>query len=233
MERPMSCLAGSVAVIALSACHHSSAPSPERMARHADRSFELRTALIRGDLERAHQAARQLASHLTSEGGSAPSSHWVAAEEQARVAAEASDVRAAAAATARMGGSCGACHLAAHEGPQYRVVTRPESRGAAVPQRMMVHYWAADRMWEGLVGPSDSTWFAGALALADVPTYQREIAQRPGVTPADIDRMARALQALGLRAQTATDQETRIQVYGEFLAGCAACHTATGGGPQP
>jgi mono/diheme cytochrome c family protein len=233
MERPMRCLVVSLAVIALSACRHAPAASPARMARHADRSFELRTALIRGDLDRAHQAARQLAANLNSEGGSAPPRYVVEAQDEARRAAEAPNVPGAAAATARMGGACGACHLASREGPHYRVVTRPEARGAAVPERMMVHYWAADRMWEGLVGPSDSTWFAGALALADVPTYQREIAQRPGASAADIERIARALHELGLRAQTATDAAARVQVYGEFLAGCASCHTATGGGPRP
>ena len=92
---------------------------------------------------------------------------------------------------------------------------------------MVRHLWAADRMWEGLVGPSDEAWMAGARAMAET---QPALA---GVFRSSISGGGAGvfLEELGLLAQEAVDAkgiDQRADVYGRLLNTCDRCHSRVG-----
>ena len=76
-------------------------------------------------------------------------------------------------------------------------------------------------MWEGLIGPSDERWIAGASALTTVPL--NVVAQ--AVTPAsmlDVDDVT-LVRRDAERALT-TPAGDRAALFGTLLASCAHCH---------
>jgi hypothetical protein len=212
------------AVLLASACHRPT-PAQRHMWTHYQRVGEVQTAVIRGDLAAARTAARWIADHEEPP-EFAPGIAIYARELRAQAArvVEAASVHAAGLATARMGRMCGACHAAAGRGPRFVAATRPSGTPSGVGQQMTRHLWAADRMWEGLIGPSDSAWAAGALALADAPLYLGEAAVRTG-RAVEIEELARTVHDLARRAQLTTRPDDRADVYGDFLGDCADCHT--------
>ena len=149
----------------------------------------------------------------------------------AREVVAADNITGAALGTARMAGACGNCHEAVGKGPHYNLLSRPAPGAGEVSRSMQLHYWAADRMWDGLIGPSDSSWASGALALADVPRYQHRIPVS-AADSAEVDALAQRLHQLAVRAQLASAGTAREEVYGDFLETCAACHHLTHGGPD-
>jgi cytochrome c553 len=190
-------------------------------------------AMILGDLPRARTAAQAIAG-----GGDAPTGlpanaarYATEMRDHAREVVAADNIAGASFGTARMAGACGNCHHAMGAGPHYSVLTRPVQGTGQVPLAMQLHYWAADRMWEGLIGPSDSAWAAGSLALADVPQYQSRI-HVSAADSADVQALALRLHQLAVRAQLASTGNAREEVYGEFLETCATCHQITKGGPR-
>jgi cytochrome c553 len=129
----------------------------------------------------------------------------------------------AALATGRMGATCGSCHQATRAGVRIPVVTTPEAGASTPSSRMRAHYWAADRMWEGLIGPSDEAWLAGARILADTAAWTASLAT--AARAADARVLAAQLQVLGRRALAASGQTDRAAIHGEALATCSGCHS--------
>ena len=86
---------------------------------------------------------------------------------------------------------------------------------------MLRHRWAADRLWEGIVGGADEPWRAGLEVLAAKPLDW-------GPSSSDRSVHARALQGLALEArrQRTPTIESRTTAYGEMLVACASCHTS-------
>lgn len=87
---------------------------------------------------------------------------------------------------------------------------------------MAGHQWAAARMWEGLLGPSDDRWLEGARALTTVPLDT--VAQ--SVTPTsdvDVDDVAR-VRLYATRALAPAAQAAHAELFGKLLATCAHCH---------
>jgi hypothetical protein len=151
---------------------------------------------------------------------------------EARSVASAQDLTAASGAAARMAKTCGDCHHTTQRGPRIIVGALPVESGSATTTEMMWHQWAADRMRDGLIGPSDSAWSAGAIALANDPIYQADVGVRTGRFQ-QMDEMARRTVALGRRAADLRDGFERATAYGEFVASCAVCHRAIGVLQQP
>jgi cytochrome c553 len=92
---------------------------------------------------------------------------------------------------------------------------------------MLQHFWGADRMWDGLIAPSDTSWRAGAQALADPAAYE-PLLGAAGTRQGDAQTLAASLRALGARASGAASQDEREAVYGEVLATCTGCHQLLG-----
>jgi len=177
--------------------------------------------LIRGKLDEARDLARAIAE--------AP-----AEAELGPWAAEATIVRARASAVAaapgldeacrreaRLAEACADCHVETHIQPELRSPPPLPPDRDTIAARMARHRWAADRLWEGLVGGDDEPWHAGLAVLAAAPIHWPELGERKA--------LARSLQQLAdqARQRSATDSiADRARLYGEMLVTCTACHMA-------
>ena len=73
-----------------------------------------------------------------------------------------------------MAQSCGECHK---ELETEIVAAAPlPPTGDALIDKMKRHKWASNRLWAGLVGPSDEAWKSGAEVLAELPINTKDIA---------------------------------------------------------
>jgi cytochrome c553 len=200
------------------------------MWTHFQRVGEVQSAVIRGDLAGTRSAATWIADHEEVQGLPAASAPFVTEMKgYAQEVAQAEHVLEAALGTGRMASACGSCHRSAEKGPRFNVVSRPETGTGPVTTQMLKHIWAADRMWDGLIGPSDSSWTAGAIAMADITEYERGLSATSGNAD-DVRALARRARDLSTRAAMASTQNARGEIYGEFLATCAACHQMMGVG---
>ena len=98
---------------------------------------------------------------------------------------------------------------------------------------MQRHQWAADRLWDGLIAPSDTAWDRGMNMLVDVPLHPDDVTDENSadVDTAALDRIARRIHKLAGLGTIATTPTARSELYGEMLGLCADCHTRLGRGP--
>lgn len=210
------------AAILVSSCH--SGGTPQHMQSHYQRVGVVQSSVVVGDLAQAKDAARWVAEHERLE--SVPQNAMTYVEQMQAAAgevAQAGTTPEAALATARMGATCGNCHRATNAGYRVAVITQPEQSPSAATTRMLGHFWAADRLWDGLVVPSDTSWTAGARVLADPARYE-SLLNAPSARQADVLTLATQLRTLGTRAMAASGQAERSTIYGEMLATCNGCH---------
>ncbi len=130
-------------------------------------------------------------------------------QNAAQLALAAVDLKAAAVAVADMAQACGGCHLAL-SGPNFSG-SSPAGEESSVVADMERHRWAADRMWEGLVGPSETAWLAGAATLEDAPRHpeamvddKTPLAEKPGVKSGSA---AACWWALGTKVASSGDDD--------------------------
>lgn len=121
----------------------------------------------------------------------------------------------------RVAVECAGCHAAVDRAVMLRSPpTLPADRPARAT-RMARHAWAADRLWEGIIGDDDARWRRGLAVLAETPL--------PSVVSSGDGHSAGSLQAFareqldGRRAASSADRAT---AYGEILVLCARCHAA-------
>ena len=210
-----------IALLALAALAPAVADgSPEEhMREHFTGATLMQAAVVRADLEAVHQQAQWLARHPSPP--NMPSGFSIFLENlhaHAKAAAVAENLKDAAIAVARTAASCGSCH-AQGVVQTWLVSDVPAPVGDEESQRMERHQWAADRLWEGLIAPSDQAWSLGAEVLLEAPL---ELASDHA------NEQARALtmrmHELGHQASVAARSDDRVRVYGEFLGICADCH---------
>lgn len=174
-------------------------------------------AVVRGDATAAREEGRELAEKLH---GAAPPGAWLAVvseiTREADALAHAETLEAAGSSVARLAGHCGDCHASLGvEAALPALESMPPRRPARDPSMTMKwHGWAADRMWEGLVGPSDDRWVRGTATFVALPGC--EAAQT----------RCESTRALAQRAHVAVTLEDRAAIYGTLLATCADCHVA-------
>jgi hypothetical protein len=122
---------------------------------------------------------------------------------------------------AELGRRCARCHAAINA----KVVFPKEEQPAQVKRlatQMFAHEWAAAQMWQGLIGPSDERWKAGATALAKAPLAI--VAEgEPALGIGDDIAKVRLFANRALRAGSTDD---RVSIYGDLLATCTHCHAA-------
>src|SRR5690606_31720974 len=91
-----------------------------------------------------------------------------------------------------------------------------------IEAQMERHQWGAARLWEGVIGPSDDAWLAGARVVAaqdiDLGTTTR------GKPNADVAAHAEALRTLASEATRTDEPAARSELYGTMLHTCASCH---------
>ena len=196
---------------------------------HYQAAADVLAAVIRGDLEAVKKPATWLAEHEEPElpEGAAPFSSEL--QRSGARAASATTIEAAADATGRIAAACGSCHREYSPGMEGTPHVEPP-RGADDDIRtfMVRHVWAAERLWEGLVLPSDKEWEAGADAFAGPPLATDSLAFED---PRGVRALVKRVYQLGRRAGLEKEPSLRARTYGELLSTCAACHQMTGQQP--
>lgn len=197
-------------------------PGPEatgasHMSAHYGQVEEIQEAIVAGNVDGTRGPARWLATHQGQEfpEGAAPSLEMM--RNEARIMLQQRDILTVARTLGRMAVTCGSCHTALSAAVSFPVEEPPPS-SANPPSQMLRHAWAADRMWEGLVGPSDASWNAGAGALTSLPVDFGANDQA--------NRLAKRVHDLSDQAHRATTPTERADTYGDLLETCALCHGA-------
>jgi cytochrome c553 len=206
--------------------HESNGEIPE-MHRNLSRTVDIQTGVIHGDLGKAQAAAEWLLSRQDQI--SFPTSGGEYRDEMLEYAyriSTATELEVVATQTGRLAGACGRCHQATGGGPTFMVGTKSPT-GDSQESQMIRHLWAADRMWEGLVGPSEEAWMAGAEAMAESqPGLAREL--RASGNSQRSERLLEEVNLLAQEALTKSDLAARADVYGRLLDTCYRCHTLSG-----
>ena len=131
------------------------------------------------------------------------------------------------AAIAEAGRACGSCHRAAGLGPYFLDVPVP-----AEDDVMGRHVWAADRMWESLVGANDGAWVRARDVLGPVDERATHLYDDvPLAVRAEAAQYRSRLHGLAEAGVTGGDSE-RASIYGGVLETCVGCHSLLGGGPH-
>lgn len=200
----------------------------EHMRAHFSAVSDLQRAIARGHLDQARADAQWLVDH--DEGVLAA---WKPLVAEMRTAARdvvgAQDLPTAAVLAARLGRACSRCHQEQTATVAFAwSVPPPEAPDLKV--QMQRHQWAAARLWEGLVGPSDEMWTQGASVLAET---QLDAVAAGGAGRGDVPALAARVQELAGRAAAETDLDGRARLYGELLSTCAGCHAIVRPKPVP
>lgn len=193
------------------------------MHRNLSKTVDIQTGVVQGDLERAREAATWL---LTRQQPFPPGGESF--EQELRLyasrIAEATDLKTVAVQTGQLAATCGGCHEAVRGGPSF-VVAGDVPGGDSQEALMVRHLWAADRMWEGLVGPSEEAWMAGATAMAETePALAR--AFRSSVIAEGAEEFLQEVNLLATEALNAYGLGLRADVYGRLLETCNRCHSS-------
>lgn len=202
----------------------------QHMQEHFSYAVALRDAVIGGDLAATEEPATWMSEHEMAGGLPEGWEPYVAEMRTAAgAAAAATELEAAASAAGMMAAQCGACHQA--EGATMAVsIGQPPAAEPGTAAHMARHQWAMQRLWEGLVTPSDAAWTAGLQVLADEPLAAGSFSDDPQLQE-ELAGLANRIHSLAADAGGAADLSARGQVYGQMLATCAPCHSRVGGTP--
>jgi cytochrome c553 len=192
------------------------------MLTHYADTAGMRQALVRGKLHDFQSAAAAVATDEWTprlRGDYRP--HVDALRAAARGAQQATSVLAGAAALGKLGEACASCHLEVG-GPGSPIA--PEQLTEVADPSMVAHAVATDRLWEGLVLPSDTSWSSGMDVLLDAPKLDS------GVT--DVAAAAVHLRELARKGKSAAVDQ-RGQIFASVLTTCAGCHERLGISVRP
>jgi cytochrome c556 len=224
------CLSLLPALGALTACAGGPDPeatAPSHMYAHFQQVGEIRDAVVRGEVGGTRSAARWLASHKGDEFPD-PAAQEALEKMQAegRIILAQDEITDVARSVGRLGAACGTCHVALNGGPHVNVPSLPPIPAAGSPPEahMNRHAWASERLWEGLIGPSEGSWTVGAAAL-DGPALDFGPASN---RPPQADELAAKVHDLAVSARQAHTLQERATVYGQLLQTCAECHEILG-----
>lgn len=193
-----------------------------RTHSHFAAASDLQVAIADGRLVDARDAARSLASEEVSDPRWQP--HMPQLRAAATSIAEAGDLAAAGRQLGKLGAACGTCHAALAADVGLTSEPLPRDDGSLASQ-MRRHAWAAGQLWEGLVGPSDASWRAGAQELA---TARLDLVETVHEKPnAEVFELAEELRGDAARAAETSDREARAAVYADMMTACVGCHQIT------
>jgi len=193
------------------------------MHLHFDDINAIQVALISGNLVLTRELAKKIRIGFR---GVAPQG-WEPFIERSTAAAEmlqvTDDLSMATRLAGTLAGTCGDCHRTQGFVVVKQVAIAPPREDDRFSDFMLRHRWAADRMWEGLIGPSDEAWRAGAAALADSDLTAEDVGERLILTP-EIEALLAQIRKDAQKASTTEGAEERQALYGSFLSACASCH---------
>lgn len=190
------------------------------MTTHFVATSVMLATLVRGDLDGYHGAAAAVAK----EGEHGPP--WgrsTTIKDIAIRAGEATTVRDAADALAELGVACGDCHRS-QGGPKLDIGA-PPSAVTTGSLRMARHRWAGEKLWQGLMQPSDTAWKTGSEVFANAPLVLDAVdAEAPMPKQLDAFTLAARASAIAREASTATTSTERRRLFAELHTTCAGCH---------
>lgn len=191
------------------------------MLEHFARATQVQSAVVAGDFKRAAERSQWLVQHVPPDSLPKGWEPYVQTlQELAMEVQHTTSIIVAAGATADMARACGDCHQQFEARTWFTPSTEPPA-GTSLVSRMARHQWAADRLWEGLIGPSDDAWYAGAEALAEAPLSAREVL---GEDEGSADYLTNRVHELGRQARKTARYQSRARLYGHLLSTCAECH---------
>lgn len=200
---------------------------------HMHDNFDLLRAierlLIRGKLEEAARFATAIAEVPDSPAHGSYAAQAVLVRDRAAAVARATTVDQACQLEAKLAAACGGCHVETNVAPEFRAYPAAPPDVQTVEGRMARHRWAADRLWEGIVGGADEPWRAGLDVLAAAPFDWGDRSKARVSLSRDLQRLA----ATARKRKLADTLDTRATSYGEMLSTCAACHTLPPAVPAP
>lgn len=205
-------------------------PAQALMHGHYRRATEAREALIRGDVETARTHMQWLATHR--EGGALPEAlqpRLTAMQTDAAAFGEATTLTEAGQALARTSVRCGECHAASGGG--FHAALPPLPEGETTAAHMERHRWAAERMWEGLVTADAEQFHAGTDALREAALHENDLPSSEEQPPERVAALATHVHEIAAESAQVQDWAARADLYGRYLATCAACHRLLGTGP--
>ena len=184
-------------------------------------ALRIEQAIAHSDLERAHAEAHTLAELDEPDALPTWRPYFEAIRDAARQVESTTGSVGAAQLTATLGRRCARCHQASAARIVYPAEPAP-ARDPRLALQMVSHQWAATQMWQGLIGPSDDRWLAGARALTTAPLNIVAQSATP-MSELDVDDVAR-VRLYANRALTMGSQDARGELFGTLLATCAHCH---------
>ena len=201
------------------------------MHEHLDRIATIKDAIVAGQLDEVQEPATWLAEHEPVAGLAPHFEPYVELMKvYARQVVSTDQLNAAAESVSNMAKNCGNCHLVNEVNLEFAFDQQSPGNGSDVVEHMRRHQWAADRMWEGLIGPSDIAWSSGTDMLLDAPLTASDVTTSTS-NVAEISRIAHRIHALGgIGTQTLTP-DARSELFGEVLGLCASCHVLLNRGP--
>lgn len=196
---------------------------------------------IHGDVAEARSLAGELLARLPAPDEPAPEPwrpHVNALRGELEGLTHADDLRDTGASVARLALACGRCHADVQVHPELPELPEPV-QGGTIRDAMHGHQWAVDRMWEGLIGPSDERWIRGSTMFVALPGCKAlgaagddlEGPPRMATTEAgdaEGQALCRHAQSLARRGHVTRSLEGRATIYGRLLATCAECHAGAG-----
>jgi len=196
-------------------------PLRDHMKEHFAAVRVIQRAIVTARLEVARERARWIADHDEHSDLDGWKPHVDGMRAAARELAAATDLETAARFTAKLGRRCAACHEARTAVVAFPWEPEPENVPGLTAQ-MKRHEWAAERLWEGIVGPSDQLWRSGAETLFAARLDVDVAAKRGDAT--EVKAAAARLHALADEARRTNDTPERAKLYGDLLSTCAGCH---------
>jgi cytochrome c553 len=203
----------------------------DHMHEHLTRIGTIKSAIIAGNLGEVREPATWLAEHETAAGLPAEFEYYVRQmRSHAHHVIEASNLTAAAESVSEMAKTCGNCHLVNDVNLEFGYDRKPREDVEDVVTHMQRHQWATDRLWEGLIGPSDTAWNRGTDMLIDAPLLPSDVTTTTD-NVAEIGNIARRIHALGGIGTETKTPDARSELYAEVLGLCSSCHTLLSRGP--
>jgi len=203
----------------------------DHMHEHLVQISTIKSAIIAGNLDDVVEPASWLADHETPPILPAEfESYVVRMKSYARRVVDAESLVSAAESVSAIAKTCGNCHLVNDVNLEFGYDRIPRMDVEDVVTHMQRHQWAMDRLWEGLIGPSDAAWNRGTDMLIDAPLLPTDVTTATD-NIVEIGNIARRIHALGGIGTETKTPDARSELYAEVLGLCASCHTLLRGGP--
>jgi hypothetical protein len=191
------------------------------MRAHFAAASAIQRATVSGQLEQAKQEATWLLAHDEPSQLASWTPYVDEMKSSARAILDAPDLTSAAVGVSQLGRVCSRCHQATNAVVSFAWEESPPDSPLLAVQ-MSRHEWAAARLWEGLVAPSNDVWREGAAVMAS--SRLDVLATSSGTSPSAVLTFSERVHELATSGGTIDEPEARATLYGKLLTTCVACH---------